>query len=316
MSEQTWERAALREILDEVLRERRRARLWRTITRIVLAIAIVILAVSVTRCAVSIETSKEIGPHTAEVRVEGPIMADSEASAEQVIKGLNAAFEAEDVAGVLIRINTPGGSPVQSKQIYNEIKRLREKHTDTPVHAVIEDLGVSGGYFVAAAADQIFVNGSSVVGSIGVITGGFGFGEAMENLGVERRVHTAGENKAFLDPFSPESEEHVEHLESMLEDMHKQFIEAVREGRGDRLNEEKSDKLFSGLVWTGSQSIELGLADEIGSVSSVAREVIGEEKVVDYTAKRDVLTELSEQFGVSIGQGLYYTLQKLELQPR
>ncbi|BAU58014.1 S49 family peptidase [Halorhodospira halochloris] len=313
MSDQAWERAALREILDEALRERRRNRLWRIITRIALVVAILVLAISITQCAMTTD-KEEVGPHTAEVRINEPIMSDSASSADNVIKGLNAAFEADDVAGVVLRINTPGGSPVHSQRIYDEIKRLRDEHPDIPVHAVIDDIGVSGGYFVAAAADKIHVGGSSVVGSIGVIAGSFGAEEALEKLGLERRVHTAGEDKAFLDPFSPLRDDHVEHLRLMLEDMHQQFIDAVREGRGERLDEENNEDLFSGLVWTGAQSIELGLADEIGSVSSVARDVIGEEEVVDYTAKRDFFTELSEQFGISVGQGLYYTLKRLEYQ--
>lgn len=314
MSDQAWERAALREILDEALRERRRARLWRIITRAALVVAILILSFSIVQCA-NQTGSKDVGPHTAEVRINEPIMSDTTASADQVIKGLNAAFDAQEVAGVVLRINTPGGSPVHSKRIYDEMMRLREEYPDTPLYAVIDDMGVSGGYYVASAAEKIFVGGSSVVGSIGVIAGSFGLEEAMDKLGIERRVHTAGENKAFLDPFSPLKEDHVDHLKLMLEDMHQQFIDAVRKGRGDRLKEDKDVDLFSGLVWTGARSIELGLADEIGSVSSVARNVIGEKKVVDYTAKRDFVTELSEQFGVSVGQGLYFTLKRLELMP-
>ncbi|MBK1734623.1 S49 family peptidase [Halorhodospira abdelmalekii] len=315
MSDQAWERAALREIIDEALRERRRTRRWQLIMRVLMVVAVLVLAISITQCAMmSGERKKEIGPHTAQVRIDSPIMADSASSAEQVIRGLNAAFEAKEVAAVVLRINSPGGSAVHSQQIYDEIKRLREANEEIPVYAVIEDIGASGAYFVAAAADEIYVSGSSIVGSIGVIAGSFGLQEAIERLGIERRVYTAGEDKAFLDPFAPQRSEHVEHLRLMLDEIHTQFVTAVQEGRGDRLSDD--DQIFSGLVWTGSQSIELGLADAIGSVESVARDVVGEEKIVDYTAKRDFFTELTERFGTSVAHSLYHALLRLEYQPR
>ncbi len=316
MSEETSEREALLELLKENIREQRRARRWRLITRGAVLAIVVLVAISLGRFDFAAE--EEVGPHTAEVRIDGPIMSDSAASAEQVIRGLERAFEADDVAGVVLRINSPGGSAVHSRQIFQEIQRLRDEHDEIPVHAVIEDVGTSGAYYVAAAADQIHVNESSIVGSIGVIMGSFGIGEALEKLGIERRIYTAGEDKAFLDPFAPEKEEHVEHVRTMLDDIHGQFIAAVRAGRGEQIDDAGADedRLFSGLIWTGQQSLEKGLADEIGSVRSVARDVIGEEELIDYTARRDFLSQLAERFGTAVGQGAYQALQSLEYQPR
>ncbi len=316
MSHDSEEREALLELLKENVREQRRARRWRLFTRGAV-IAVVVLAVFYAG-TLDLGVEEEIGPHTAEVRIDGPIMADTAASSEQVIKGLERAFDAEGAEGVVLRINSPGGSPVHARQIYEEVMRLRGEHEDTPVHAVIEDMGTSGAYYVAAAADRIHVSEASVVGSIGVIMGSFGADEALERLGIERRVYSAGEDKAFLDPFAPEDPEHVEHLQGLLDDIHEQFISAVREGRGDRLNEAtiEEERLFSGLIWTGRQSLELGLADEIGSVRSVARDVIGEDEVVDYTARRDVLARLADRLGASFGQGVEEALYRAAQQPR
>ncbi|MBK1726422.1 S49 family peptidase [Halorhodospira neutriphila] len=316
MSEETWEQKALREIHADWVRERRRARRWQIVWRSLLLLLVAAAILSLGRCQLGGTAQEDIGPHTAEVRLEGPIMADSPASAGQVIDGLEAAFEAEQAAGVVLRINSPGGSAVHSSQIYDAIQRLREENPDTPLYAVIEDVGASGAYYAAAAADRIYVDEASIVGSIGVIMGGFGLEDALERLGIERRLYTAGENKDFLDPFSPERPEQVEHLQSMLGEIHEQFIADVRAGRDGHLVNPQENELFSGLVWTGSQSVELGLADGVGSVRSVAREVVGEEQVVDYTVQRDLLGRLSERLGTALGQGLFSTLQRLEYQPR
>ncbi|MDQ2696593.1 MAG: S49 family peptidase [Pseudomonadota bacterium] len=221
--------------------------------------------------------------HTALVSVEGLIAPDAEASAENVIEGLRAAVEDGNTAGVVLHINSPGGSPVQAGEIYDEILRLRKDHPDTPIYAVVADICASGGYYVAAAADRIFANRASIVGSIGVRADSFGFVEAMDKLGIERRLYTAGEHKAFLDPFTPPQPEDVRHLQGMLADIHGQFIAAVRSGRGERLRE--SPELYSGLIWTGEKSLGLGLVDELGSVRHVAEEVIGAREVVDYTRR-------------------------------
>lgn len=236
-----------------------------------------------------------IGKHTALIDLDGVISVDSAASADKVAKALRDAFEDENTAGVIIRINSPGGSPVQSSYIYKEMRRLREKHPDIPLYAVISDLCASGGYYVAVGADKIYANESSIVGSIGVLMDGFGFQGAMEKLGVERRALTAGEHKALLDPFSPMDEAERTHLQAMLDEIHAEFIKIVKEGRGDRLADD--EKLFSGLVWTGERARDLGLVDEFGSAGYVAREVIKEDDIVDFTARQDLLDRISDSIG-------------------
>jgi len=234
--------------------------------------------------------------------VTGGISSQSDASADRIVAGLRAAFADEDTAGVILRVNSPGGSPVQAGYIYDEIRRLRAIHPQVPLYAVITDVCASGGYYIAAAADRIYADKASVVGSIGVIMNGFGFVEAMKTLGVERRAFTAGNNKALLDPFSPLRDDEVEHVRGMLENIHNQFVDVVRRGRGDRI---KSDEqLFSGLIWTGEQGVALGLVDELASAGHVAREVIGEENVVDFTPRRGVLDRLASRIGTSLGKSL------------
>jgi protease-4 len=240
--------------------------------------------------------------HTAVVEIDGIIGPDQKASADNVIEGLRDAFEHKKTKGVIVRINSPGGSPVQSGYIYDEIRRLRKEHEDIPVYAVVTDLCASGGYYVASAADEIYVDRASLVGSIGVLLNGFGFTGTMEKLGVERRLLTAGEHKGLFDPFSPVEESEVEHLERILEQLHDQFIERVREGRGDRLN--GGEELFSGLIWSGERSVELGLADGIGSASYVAREIVEAEKLVDFTRKEDLMQRLAERLGAGAGAAL------------
>lgn len=260
----------------------------------------------------SVEAST--GSHTALVEVNGTISAEELASADNIVGALRAAFEAERSRAVVLRINSPGGSPVQSGYIYDEIKRLREEYPDKKVYAVISDIGASGAYYIASAADEIYANRASLVGSIGVVAGGFGFTELMEKVGVDRRLYTAGENKAFLDPFSPEESEQVAFWQSVLENTHQQFIDAVREGRGDRLTDDEA--VFSGLVWSGEQALELGLVDGLGSTSWVARQLVGEEKLVDYTRSRSPFQELVDQLGVSVGEGLANQLMESRLELR
>ncbi|MBY5938296.1 S49 family peptidase [Marinobacter nauticus] len=255
-----------------------------------------------------------VGSHTALVEVSGPIAADELASADNLVGALRAAFEAESSKAVVLRINSPGGSPVQSGYVYDEIKRLREEYPDKKIYAVISDIGASGAYYIAAAADEIYANRASLVGSIGVVAGGFGFTEAMEKIGVDRRLYTAGDNKAFLDPFSPEQEEEVAFWQSVLENTHKQFIEAVRQGRGDRLADDP--RLFSGLVWSGEQAVELGLVDGLGSSSWVARQLVGEEELVDYSRSRSPFQEFVDQLGVAVGEGVATRLMESRLELR
>lgn len=245
---------------------------------------------------------KVSGEHTALIEINGPIAADEEANADNVVSALRDAFEAEDAKAIVLRINSPGGSPVQSGYINDEIERLRAEHPGKKVYAVIADIGASGAYYIAAAADEIYADKASLVGSIGVVAGGFGFTGLMDKLGVERRLYTSGENKAFLDPFTPENDKEVAFWQNVLDTTHKQFIEQVKEGRGDRLKD--NDRLFSGLIWTGEQALELGLIDGLGSSGYVAREVVGAEDLVDYSRRPSQIKQLIDQLGVSLGSGV------------
>jgi protease-4 len=240
--------------------------------------------------------------HTAVVEVSGPIMDGEEASADAIITALRNAFKADRSHAVVMRINSPGGSPVQSGYVYDEIKRLRELYPQKKLYAVITDIGASGAYYMAAAADEIYADKASLVGSIGVISSSFGFVDLIEKIGVERRTLTAGENKAFLDPFSPLKDEDREFWQTVLETTHQQFIREVKNGRGDRLK--GGDELFSGLIWTGEQALDLGLIDGLGSTSMVAREVVGVEKLVDYTARPQPLDRIIERLGIGVAKQL------------
>jgi len=294
MAEEGWERRALETLANDIVVERRRARRWSIFFRL-LTLAFVVIGALALFGVIGTKGQLCIDKCTAIVQVEGEIDRDGRASAENVIEGLHAAFEHPGTKGVVLLINSPGGSPVQAGQIYNEVRRLRAKHPTIPLHAVVEDMAASGGYYIAAAADRIYVDPASLVGSIGVIIDGFGFVGTIEKLGVERRVLTAGENKAFLDPFQPMPESQRAYAQTMLDDVHKQFITAVRDGRGTRLKE--SPELFSGLFWNGQRAVDLGLADAFGSVDSVARDVFGAEQVVDFTPKEDFTHRLARRFG-------------------
>ena len=251
--------------------------------------------------------------HVGIVDVSGVIADSADASADNIVLGLREAFEATHSKAIILRINSPGGSPVQSGYVYREIQRLRALHPDKTVYAVITDVGASGAYYIAAAADQIYADKASIVGSIGVIMAGFGFTDAMDKLGIERRVMTAGENKAVMDPFAPVQADQRRHVQGMLDEIHQQFIEAVRIGRGERLVEGGNDRVFSGLFWTGEQALELGLIDGFGSPGQVARDVIGIEELVDYTPRKRPLEELFGQLGASIGNTLLNAAAGLSL---
>jgi len=299
-----WEREALTRLATAALAEQRRRRRWGILFKsLVLLYAFVLLFLLVDLDPLVGADEVSDGPHTALVDIDGVIMQGSQAGADRVATGMRRAFSDPDTAAVILRINSPGGSPVQSDMIFNEIMRLRAEHPDTPVYAVAGDLMASGGYYVAAAADEIYVNPASVVGSIGVIFGGFGFDEAIDRLGIERRVYTAGENKAMMDPFLPEDEEQVAHMRGLIDEIHDQFIAAVREGRGERLDGDDSE-LFSGLVWTGSGAVERGLADDFGSAGEVARDVVGVEDIRNFTAERPLLERLSERLGAGVATGV------------
>ncbi len=281
--------------------EQRRSRRWGIFFKL-LTFAYLFALLFIIRFPVSDTLDAAAGRHTALVDIQGPIAADELASADNIVGSLRSAFEDESAAAVVLRINSPGGSPVQAGYVYDEIRRLRAENPEKKVYAVISDIGASGAYYIAAAADEIYANRASLVGSIGVVAGGFGFTEAMDKIGIDRRLYTAGENKAFLDPFSPENSEEVQFWQSVLETTHAQFIEAVKAGRGDRLVDD--ERLFSGLIWSGEQALELGLIDGLGSASFVAREVVGEEELVDYSRRKSPLQDIVDQLGVAVGAGL------------
>jgi protease-4 len=293
----------LEKLALRALDEQRRTRQWNTLFRMAwFALLLVVVAAALGWIG---KPDKDVvagasGRHTALVELEGVIAPGSKASAERMIKALDRAFKDSGTKGVVLRINSPGGSPVQAGYINDEIRRLRAKYPDTPLYVVISDLCASGGYYVAAAADRIYVDKASLVGSIGVIISSFGFTGTMEKLGVERRAYYAGENKDFLDPFAPENPAQKEHAQRMLAEIHQQFIDVVRKGRGKRLKE--TPDIFSGLVWTGEKSVEMGLADGFGSLESVARDVVKAEKVVDYTPEDNIFESLSRRVGTSFGE--------------
>ncbi|KQQ62381.1 peptidase S49 [Pseudomonas sp. Leaf127] len=244
------------------------------------------------------------GSHTALIEIQGMIADKESASADNIVGSLRAAFEDANTRGVILRINSPGGSPVQSGYVYDEIRRLRAEKPAIKVYAVISDLGASGAYYIASAADQIYADKASLVGSIGVTAAGFGFVGAMEKLGVERRTYTSGEHKAFLDPFQPPKADEAQFWQEVLATTHRQFIASVKQGRGDRLKDKEHPELFSGLIWTGEQAVGLGLVDALGSSSYVAREVIGAKDIVDYTIQESPFDRFSKKLGTSIAERL------------
>lgn len=300
-----WERDLVNRLAFAALNEQRRTRRWGIFFKI-LIFAYLFALMFAYRPEGWESVKAKAGRHTALVELSGIIAAEGDASADNVISGLRAAFEDGKTAGVIVRINSPGGSPVQAGYINDEIRRLRKAHPDIPVYAVVTDICASGGYYVAVAADKIFVDKASIVGSIGVRMDSFGFVDAMQKLGIERRLLTAGEHKGFLDPFLPSNPEDVAHVQGLLNDIHQQFINTVKEGRGDRLKQDPS--LFSGLVWTGEQGIELGLVDGLGSASYVAREVIGEEEIVDFTPQPDFFERFARGMGTALSDKLIGTL--------
>jgi protease IV len=295
-----WERAVLERLVMATVTEQRRARRWSIFFRTV-GVAVVLLLVAASFGLLTPGDGSG-ARHTAMVEIDGVIDADGEASAERVNSALRAAFKDRSSAGVVLRINSPGGSPVQAGIISDEIRRLRAQHPEKPIFAVVEDICASGGYYVAAATDQIFVDKASLIGSIGVLINGFGFTGTMDKLGIERRLIAAGDNKGFLDPFSPLSDPQREHAAQMLQVVHQQFVDTVRMGRKGKLKE--TPDMYTGLVWTGATAIELGLADRLGSVDTVARDVIEAEEVVDYTRRRSLAERLARSAGVGAGEAL------------
>jgi len=292
--------AIVQRLAFAAINEQRRSRRWRIFFLILtfLYLSPVLMLTLELNDFDLLQTGKvHSGKHTALVKMPGIIAGGERASAENIMSGLLDAFEDKDTAGVILEINSPGGSPVQSADIYNEIKRLRKKYPEIPLYAVVSDMAASGGYFVAAAADKIFVNKSSLVGSIGVRMDSFGLVGLIEKLGIERRLLTAGEHKGLLDPFLPSNELEKQHIQTMLNQVHQHFISAVKEGRGERL--EETPDMFSGLIWSGEEAIRLGLVDDYGSRESVARDIIKQEEIVDFTSKELLLDRLAERVGAS-----------------
>jgi protease-4 len=310
-SNASWERKVVTKLAESSVKEQRRSRRWGIFFKLLTFIYIGVVIYMFNTADLSQVALDE--KHTALVELNGLIADEEEANADNIITALRDAFEAENSAGVILRINSPGGSPVQSGYIYDEIVRLREKYPDTALYAVITDICASGGYYIASAADKIYADKASIVGSIGVRMDNFGFVDTMKKLGVERRVLTAGKNKALLDPFLPIDESVTAHMQTMLTEIHTQFIDAVKKGRGDRLDT-SVDGLFSGLIWTGEAAVNIGLVDELSSSSAVARDVIGEETIVNYSVKEDLFERFANRLGTSMAHVL--TTQLFSVTPR
>jgi len=299
-----WERATLERLAFASLEEQRSARRWRNFVRLAWLLAFVVLGWTIfSRSAPSSDPS---APHTAVVEIRGEIDAGRESSAETVVLAMRGALEDKGSQALVLLINSPGGSPVQAGIINDEIVRLRALHKK-PIYVVVEDTCASAAYYIAAAADQIYVDKASIVGSIGVLMDGFGFTGLMDKIGVERRLMTAGSNKGFLDPFSPQSEDQRAYAQTMLNQIHQQFIAVVKKGRGTRLKE--TPEMFSGLFWTGQQAVEMGLADGFGTLDQVAREVVKAEEIIDYTRRENVAERLAKRFGAAVGAGAVQALR-------
>jgi protease-4 len=309
--DENWERRVLERLALETLAEQKRRRRWGIFFKLLGFAYLGFVIYLFGDWGSPAEGLKDRQGYAAMVSVEGVIEAGGDASAAQVIDALQGAFADTAVRGVVLRVNSPGGSPVQAGMINDEILRLRASRPDLRVVAVVEDVCASGGYYVAAAADEIYVDKASLVGSIGVLMDSFGFVGTMEKLGVERRLLSSGEGKGFLDPFSPQRADQLAHARGLLGDIHRQFIEIVRKGRGDRLKEEP--ELFSGLVWTGERSIELGLADGFGTVESVARDLFQTEDVRDFTLKRNLAERFAQRFGADIAESMMGVMTRFSL---
>lgn len=301
-----WERNTFERLMLASLNEQRAARRWRVGLRLAWLVFFLLLAWALLWRGGP--GGDKTAPHTALVEIKGEISSEVETSAENVVASLRSAFEDTGAQAVVLLINSPGGSPVQAGIINDEILRLREKHKK-PVYAVVEESCASAAYYIAVAADRIYVDKASIVGSIGVLMDGFGFTGLIEKLGVERRLITAGEHKGFLDPFRPQSEQERKYVQDMLQQIHGQFIDVVKAGRGKRLKD--NPETFSGLFWTGAQAVELGLADQIGSLDFVAREVVKAEEVIDYTRRENIAERLASRFGAAIGSGAVRALKSM-----
>lgn len=300
-----WERETLEKLLFATIKEQRATRRWSIFSKL-LVLSVVLYSLWAYFDFSTGTDIEALGKHTALIEIDGSIESEGSGSADSVIPSLNKAFNDAASVAIVLRINSPGGSPVQAGMIVDEIVRLRKGYPAKPVYVVVDEICASGGYYIAAAADKIFVNKASIVGSIGVLMDGFGFTGTMDKLGVERRLLTAGDNKGFLDPFSAQSDKHKAHAQAMINEIHQQFISVVRTGRGKRLKE--TPDMFSGLFWSGAKALEMGLVDGFGSVDSVARDVVKVEDIVDYTAHEGLPERVLKKFGASVGAGAVKSL--------
>jgi len=300
--DKSWQ--LLEKVLLAGVQEQKRSRRWgiffKALTFTYLIVALLVLSPKLELPS----TASKGGAHTAVIELQGMIDSSEQASADNIISSLRNAFANKNTQGVVLRINSPGGSPVQSGYIYDEIRRLRSEYKDIKLYAVITDLGASGAYYIASAADAIYADKASLVGSIGVTAAGFGFVGGMEKLGIERRAYSSGAHKGFLDPFMPQREDETQFWQQVLGTVHQQFIDSVKAGRGDRLKADEYPELFSGLIWSGEQALKLGLVDGLGSTSFVAREIIGEENIQDFTRQPNPLERLSRSLGASVAERL------------
>ncbi|WP_020656812.1 S49 family peptidase [Massilia niastensis] len=295
-----WERATLEKLVFASVQERRSARRWGIFFKLSFLIVALLALWAYFDFTTNAGGDENLGRHTALIEINGEIEAEGSGAADTVIPSLNKAFSDSGSAAVVLRIDSPGGSPVQAGIIVDEIQRLKRGYPDKPLYVVVDEICASGGYYIASAADRIFVNKASIVGSVGVLMDSFGFTGTMDKLGVERRLLTAGENKGFLDPFSPQSDKHKAHAQQMLNEIHQQFISVVRAGRGKRLKE--TPETFSGLYWTGAKAVEMGLADGFGTVDTVARDIVKAEDIVDYTAHENLPERVLKKFGAAVGE--------------
>jgi len=299
-----WERRTLESLAFANLQEQKASRRWKVGLRLAWLCLMGVIAWQL--LSYNSPTMSPSMPHTAMVAIKGEIGSEGDGSAENVMSAMRTALEDAGSQALVLLINSPGGSPVQSGLINDEIRRLKALHKK-PIYVVVEESCASAAYYIAAAADQIYVDKASIVGSIGVLMDGFGFTGLMDKLGVERRLMTAGTNKGFLDPFSPQTEAQRKHAQAMLDQIHSQFIQVVRQGRGDRLKE--TPEMFSGLFWSGQQAVDLGLADALGSLDSVARDVVKAPDVIDYSRQENVAERLAKRFGAAVGQGAVHALR-------
>jgi len=306
-----WEKQALESLLNENLKDKRGERRWKTIWRVIW-LGLFLFAAYTFLNPFKNKSSSVLGKHTALVNIQGEIASNTPANAADVNSALQAAFENPDSVGVILKINSPGGSPVQSGMIHDEVLRLRKEYPKKHLYVVVEDICASGGYYIAVAGEKIYVDKASLVGSIGVIMSGFGFTGLMDKVGVERRVITAGDNKDMMDPFAKQNPKNKEALQEMINQVHQQFIDVVKQGRGEKL--QKNDELFTGMVWNGARSIELGLTDELGTIDFVAKEVIGQKDIIDYSQTENVAERIAKRFGASFGTSFAKALQSFSMQ--